>query len=727
MTTERITRYVRVVVDASGSKSGGREVQRALNDINRSAKRTAAAMDGLKRAFVGAFAGVGIAQGVRAIIGGAAQAEQQFSRLAAQIANTGGVAGRSLQDIEALAQEIGINTLASTQQVRDSASSLLTFRNVAGSVFDDTLRLSQDLAESGIGSLQSNVIQLGKALNDPTKGLSALSRSGVTFTKAQEDMIKGLVRSGDLLTAQTLIIEELKAQVEGAGVAAAQGFNGALDTLIERAKLFGEAFGGQALNPLAGFLRGLAGALGFITNNLDVFNGAIVGVATLAIPKLIVGVKALTVALATNPFGALITAAAVLGGSIGRLLGLNVQFGESTASVGQIVRTVWSDLSGVVGTFFSDVFGWIGTFLSDFGQIGDEGGRVFQFLIDAGRSWLNTAIAVFKSVVDFSVGAFSAMAQAGRALWRGLSSGAASFAKAAKAALKLDFAGAQAALDANEGFDFSGVAASVSASASIIGENFATDFVGAASGGIESYLSSVTERAAASTGDTGTGPTFNFGNTEGGTTLGGGGGGAGGGGGGGITSPTAGLADDTSAETWAERTNAALSSVGSTFDKLAGITKDSLGEQSAAYKAAFAVTKATALATAIVNTAQAVTEALKLPPPAGQIQAGLAAAAGAAEIATITASAISGFQSGGFTGNGAKDEVSGVVHGQEFVMNSEATRRNRPALEAMNAGREPAGGGNVKVVVVDDRQKVGDYLQSSEGERIVMAHVGANG
>lgn len=245
MPTERVTRYVRLVVDASGAKSGGREVRRALSDINKSAKSTAATMDGLRRSLLAGFAGIGVTQGIRAIVGGAAQAEQQFSRLEAQIVNTGGSAGRSLSDIEAVAREIGINTLANTQQVRDSASSLLTFRNVAGDVFDDTLRLSQDLAEAGIGSLQSNVIQLGKALNDPTRGLSALSRSGVTFTKTQQDMIKGLVRSGDLLTAQDLILEELNAQVGGAGVAAAQGFSGAMDTLVERAKLFAEGFGAR--------------------------------------------------------------------------------------------------------------------------------------------------------------------------------------------------------------------------------------------------------------------------------------------------------------------------------------------------------------------------------------------------------------------------------------------------------------------------------------------------
>lgn len=48
-----------------------------------------------------------------------------------------------------------------------------------------------------------------------------------------------------------------------------------------------------------------------------------------------------------------------------------------------------------------------------------------------------------------------------------------------------------------------------------------------------------------------------------------------------------------------------------------------------------------------------------------------------------------GFESGGHTGYGATNAVAGYVHGQEFVAHAEATRRWRPMLEAMNAGRDP--------------------------------------
>lgn len=47
---------------------------------------------------------------------------------------------------------------------------------------------------------------------------------------------------------------------------------------------------------------------------------------------------------------------------------------------------------------------------------------------------------------------------------------------------------------------------------------------------------------------------------------------------------------------------------------------------------------------------------------------------------------LSGFKTGGFTGNGGVNDVAGVVHGKEFVMNADATSKYRPMLEAMNNG-----------------------------------------
>lgn len=52
------------------------------------------------------------------------------------------------------------------------------------------------------------------------------------------------------------------------------------------------------------------------------------------------------------------------------------------------------------------------------------------------------------------------------------------------------------------------------------------------------------------------------------------------------------------------------------------------------------------------------------------------------------------FASGGYTGNGGKNEYAGVVHKGEYVMPKDVTDRYRPALEAMHKGQPQSTGGS---------------------------------
>ena len=89
-------------------------------------------------------------------------------------------------------------------------------------MFNDAIALTQDLATVFGGTASSQATQLGKALQDPIKGLTALNRVGVSFTAQQEELVKSLVKSGNTMKAQEIIIESLKAQVGGAGESVAK-------------------------------------------------------------------------------------------------------------------------------------------------------------------------------------------------------------------------------------------------------------------------------------------------------------------------------------------------------------------------------------------------------------------------------------------------------------------------------------------------------------------------
>ena len=133
------------------------------------------------------------------------------------------VTDRLIKLAEKTAMATGMDNLA----IKATQAKLLTFKNLAktadqvGGSFDRATAAAIDLAAAGFGTAESNAVQLGKALEDPIKGIAALSKSGVTFTEVEKDKIKALVESGKLLAAREIILKALETQVGGTAVATA--------------------------------------------------------------------------------------------------------------------------------------------------------------------------------------------------------------------------------------------------------------------------------------------------------------------------------------------------------------------------------------------------------------------------------------------------------------------------------------------------------------------------
>jgi hypothetical protein len=213
-------------------------------------------------AMTGAFVAAGFA--LTKLIKNVTAVQTQMLKLEGILKATGGAAGLSLSEIENISTEIGVATLASTSKVRDAAGIMLTFKSITGDAFKDALRLAQDLAEVGFGDLKMGATQLGKALEDPIVGLGALRRVGVSFTDAQKEMIKVLTMTGRKAEAQRIILDALDQQVGGAGVKAATGLAGAIDSLREKLDIFFERskLGVAIVNGLTWAITQLGNAFG---------------------------------------------------------------------------------------------------------------------------------------------------------------------------------------------------------------------------------------------------------------------------------------------------------------------------------------------------------------------------------------------------------------------------------------------------------------------------------
>ncbi len=163
----------------------------------------------------------------------AAEAEQSYRRLEAVLRATGHASGLTAREIAGFAEEMERSTLASAESVEDAAAVLATFRSVSGETFTRALRLAQDLAAVFGQDLRASATQLGKALEEPVRGISALRRVGISFTASQRDLIQSLVETGQTAEAQKVILDALERQVGGAGVAEAGGLTGAANRLSD--------------------------------------------------------------------------------------------------------------------------------------------------------------------------------------------------------------------------------------------------------------------------------------------------------------------------------------------------------------------------------------------------------------------------------------------------------------------------------------------------------------
>jgi hypothetical protein len=189
---------------------------------------------------------------------------------------TGHSVGLTSKEIREFARELALTTLASTEGVEKAAQKLLTFKAVQGDVFKEALRLAQDLAASGFGTLEGNVVGFGKALQDPITGMMMLNRQG-SLTRSQQKRIgEEFKRTGDLAKAQGDILQALREQVGGAGTAEAGGLSGAYDTLSQRVSELLENIGNNGpLQATTAAINAMAKAVKFLNDQLfEAENGA---------------------------------------------------------------------------------------------------------------------------------------------------------------------------------------------------------------------------------------------------------------------------------------------------------------------------------------------------------------------------------------------------------------------------------------------------------------------
>ena len=216
-------------------KKSGREGAQAMEGIANKAGVAGRPLMSLGPTGLGAAAAVGTL--TAATIKGTSAFmdwDMQLKRTDALLRATMWSAGLTTQELAAMAKARDLATLGDKESILGAMDALLTFKSIQGDVFRDTVVLAQDMSATFKTDLRSSIVQLGKALEDPTTGLTALRRVGVSFTESEKEMIKAMMEANDVAGAQGKIISILQNQFGGAADAEAQagnGLAGAVDTL----------------------------------------------------------------------------------------------------------------------------------------------------------------------------------------------------------------------------------------------------------------------------------------------------------------------------------------------------------------------------------------------------------------------------------------------------------------------------------------------------------------
>ena len=152
------------------------------------------------------------------------ESEKSGKKLDAVLAATGGAAGVSGEEIRKMAGDLQLVTNFEDDATINAAALLATFTQIKGDTFQSAIVAAQDLSAVMGQDLNASIVQVGKALNDPVRGVAALRKVGVSFSEEQQKQIKQLQASGDLAGAQAIILAELQKEFGGAARAVADPF-----------------------------------------------------------------------------------------------------------------------------------------------------------------------------------------------------------------------------------------------------------------------------------------------------------------------------------------------------------------------------------------------------------------------------------------------------------------------------------------------------------------------
>lgn len=216
---------------ASDMKKAKNAVQSNASGMQRAMAKVGKSFSGVTGNLKALVSALAIGAAFRAVTNATKEQEAAIAQLEQTLKSTGRYTPELSSKLQGYAAELQKITTYGDETTIAMQALLLTFTKIGGDEFNRAQKVTLDVATALKTDLKSAALQVGKALNDPVLGMTALSRSGIQFSEAQKEAVKQLIATGDVAGAQKIVLKELETQFGGSAEAARNTLGGALSAL----------------------------------------------------------------------------------------------------------------------------------------------------------------------------------------------------------------------------------------------------------------------------------------------------------------------------------------------------------------------------------------------------------------------------------------------------------------------------------------------------------------
>ncbi|HHZ8243571.1 TPA: phage tail length tape measure family protein [Pseudomonas aeruginosa] len=249
----------------AGMEKAERTAKKGAKEIGSAADAASLAWGKLGKVAADALSGITVGAVFGAVIRNTKQMEKEQAQLEAVLRSTGESAGFSREQLNEMASSMERTSTVSAGEINQAQTNLLAFTGIVGEQFPRALQSAIDMAARTGTTVTSAAETIGRALDVPSKGLTALSKQGFRFTEEQKKAAEQLEATGRTAEAQGIILKALEESYGGAAAASRDTFGGALMALQ---------------NTIDGLLTGSEGSLDGAKVAIDDLNRALSDPAT---------------------------------------------------------------------------------------------------------------------------------------------------------------------------------------------------------------------------------------------------------------------------------------------------------------------------------------------------------------------------------------------------------------------------------------------------------------